>query len=667
MGSQATASSSPHPQASVTDGASSSASDGTPQTPPPAMMHDAPCRPELVLTLTVEIAELLTADSTLAPLVSRAAVLIRDHLGIEDVGIYRYDATHNTIQPYVRLGARPPWMPETDRLRLPARGSRSLQEGAPLQEAILERRMVQVDGHDTSTPWTVMPLAAADKIIGALILHMRTGGEEKPSDETAIQALAQHLAIVIHHAERYDTEHRQREFAEKLNAVGHALSQTLDLSEILGMVLGQLATIVPHDRSSIMLEEDDAVVIRAARGFPKEANPLEIRVPIREDDVYGTIRRTQQPLVIPDVAARPDWQYVEDLPRARSWLGVPLVQEREVIGMLSLTRERPQPFTDEEVTLSASFAHEAAMALHNARLYANLGKVNTVLERAIAELRQRTEELEITNQKLKRLDQAKSDFITVASHELRTPLTVLSGYSQMLMGDAGLKRDDYRWQLVKGMQAGTDRLCAIVDSMLDMARVDNRALELKPEPLFLGVLIKSVVSSLKYILDDRDINFTLSEDIDELPMIEADTASMRKVFYHLIVNGIKYTPDGGSVRVLGRSLKLHEDAPVDGWVEIIVSDTGIGIDPSVQELIFAKFYQTGQVASHSSGISKFKGGGPGLGLAITRGIVEAHGGRVWVESPGYDEIHCPGSEFHVVLPVRPNTVVPDGLGIIDAE
>lgn len=91
---------------------------------------------------------------------------------------------------------------------------------------------------------------------------------------------------------------------------------------------------------------------------------------------------------------------------------------------------------------------------------------------------------------------------------------------------------------------------------------------------------------------------------------------------------------------------------------MVVSDTGIGIDPRYQDLIFTKFYQTGEVALHSSGKTKFKGGGPGLGLAIARGIVQAHGGQIWVESPGYDEVKCPGSHFHVALPLhQPETIM----------
>jgi signal transduction histidine kinase len=121
---------------------------------------------------------------------------------------------------------------------------------------------------------------------------------------------------------------------------------------------------------------------------------------------------------------------------------------------------------------------------------------------------------------------------------------------------------------------------------------------------------------------------------------------------HLIQNAIKYTPDEGQIRITGRLLG-EGMLPQDQTIEIIVADTGIGIAPHDLERVFEKFYRAGDVMLHSTGKTKFRGAGPGLGLTIARGIVEAHGGRIWAESPGYDEETCPGSQFHVVLPVQP--------------
>jgi len=119
-----------------------------------------------------------------------------------------------------------------------------------------------------------------------------------------------------------------------------------------------------------------------------------------------------------------------------------------------------------------------------------------------------------------------------------------------------------------------------------------------------------------------------------------------------VINAIKYTPDGGKINITGLTVSPGQMNLPDGGVEVIVADTGIGIAPEYLDLIFTKFYQTGELALHSTGRTKFKGAGPGLGLAIARGIVEAHRGKIWAESPGHDEDKCPGSQFHVVLPLR---------------
>jgi signal transduction histidine kinase len=159
-------------------------------------------------------------------------------------------------------------------------------------------------------------------------------------------------------------------------------------------------------------------------------------------------------------------------------------------------------------------------------------------------------------------------------------------------------------------------------------------------------VIEKVRRFFQAAFEDRKIKFVTS-GLTDLPEICADKGFVYKVFYHVIGNAIKYTPDGGKVTVTGRTLQ-ESGRPA---VELVVKDTGIGIDPEYQQLVFEKFFQTGEVLLHSSGKTKFKGGGPGLGLAIARGIIEAHQGRIWLESPGQNEKTNPGTTMFVRLPV----------------
>jgi signal transduction histidine kinase len=126
--------------------------------------------------------------------------------------------------------------------------------------------------------------------------------------------------------------------------------------------------------------------------------------------------------------------------------------------------------------------------------------------------------------------------------------------------------------------------------------------------------------------------------------IYLDAPRITQALRNVIHNAIKYTPDGGTISIDGRKLS--------GFIEVTVADTGIGISAEDQATIFEKFGQLGRVDLHSSGKTKFKGGGPGLGLPIARGILEAHGGSIWVESEGYDEVRNPGSIFHILIPAR---------------
>ncbi len=277
-----------------------------------------------------------------------------------------------------------------------------------------------------------------------------------------------------------------------------------------------------------------------------------------------------------------------------------------------------------------------------------IGMLANTFDEMTARLQERTVELERANAILQRIDKTKTNFIQISAHELRTPLTLIMGYSQMLEEDT--KHDPEMLKLAQGILEGSERMADVVESMLDVSRIDSDSLSLKTTNLELGPLIRKVWKGFADAFEERKIEFDM-DGLEKLPLIPADPDMLQKVFYHLIMNAVKYTPDGGQVKVVGRYLNSAEPPQI----EIAVCDTGIGVDPAMANLIFEKFHQTGEVLMHSSGKTKFKGGGPGLGLAIARGIVEAHGGRIWVESPGYNEETFPGSKFIVSLPAQKDT------------
>jgi signal transduction histidine kinase len=244
------------------------------------------------------------------------------------------------------------------------------------------------------------------------------------------------------------------------------------------------------------------------------------------------------------------------------------------------------------------------------------------------------------------MDRTKIRFIQVSAHELRTPLTLVQGYAQMVQMKA--KGNPAFEKYANGIVDGTTRMVDIIDNLLDASRIDSNLLEIMPAEVEIEELIEKARNAFSASFDERKISFN-TEDFSDFPAIDADKNLLYKVFYHVIMNAIKYTPDGGTVTVSGRTIDADNG---NSEVEISFKDTGIGVDPQYQELVFGKFYQTGEVLLHSSGKTKFKGGGPGLGLAISRGIMDAHHGRIWLESPGYDETTYPGTTVFIRLPIH---------------
>jgi signal transduction histidine kinase len=366
-----------------------------------------------------------------------------------------------------------------------------------------------------------------------------------------------------------------------------------------------------------------------------------------DSPIVRFLREERKPLLQYDVDFSSD--FIDSPLKERKWMSslgldvyVPIYGKGEWIGLLALGPKPASRYTDEDLNMLSTIASQTAIALENARLVENLKKLNLQVRDAYAYL-------DKANHDLAKLELTKSNFISIASHELRTPLTVARGYAEMLLEDPALP-DQVR-EMVKGIHKSTLRQHEIMDSMFDIAQIDSRTLELHRQDVFLTELIRSVAQEQSKFVAERKQEMTL--DLPQIPSIKADPNTLQKLFYHLIINAIKFTPDGGQVTITARQVPPNNRDLPEGGVEVVVNDTGVGIDKDHQEVIFTKFYQPGDLLNrHSTGKTKFKGSGVGLGLALSRGIVEAHGGKIWVESPGYDDEKYPGSEFHVILPLR---------------
>lgn len=260
-------------------------------------------------------------------------------------------------------------------------------------------------------------------------------------------------------------------------------------------------------------------------------------------------------------------------------------------------------------------------------------------------------DLETANRRLRELDRLKSDFIIMVSHELRTPLTLISGYTHLLNTQVSLskKNDTVSSETLEGISTGLDsgvkRMQEVISEIIHVSHITSGTLDLSVGPLRIAQILRGVEKEYAPVCKERELTLTIG-DTDNIPLIEADGARLRTAIENVVGNAVKYTPDGGHITI---TVKL---IPNTDSIDIIIRDTGIGIPTEEQRNIFEQFYVLGEVAHHSTSKSAFGGGGLGIGLSITKGIIDAHHGRVWVESKGRDEKGLPGTAIHLVMPIK---------------
>jgi signal transduction histidine kinase/CheY-like chemotaxis protein len=435
------------------------------------------------------------------------------------------------------------------------------------------------------------------------------------------------------------------------NQVSQQITSILDTNALLQAVVDLIQTKFNYYFAGVWLWDTarEHIVLQAwsGRATGKDLKKGVVLSQRHMRGIVGSVCVQGRSRRVNDVRRSPLYIPMEALPLTRSELAVPLRIGETTLGVVDIQSENTSAFDIQDVDVLQALADQIAIAIRNATLYAQVTQFNEELE---AKVEERTEELQKAYSHLELLDRNKSDFISVVSHELHTPLTLIQGYGQILSGKKEITANPKLHDQISNIAVGAERMREIVDTMLDMARIDMKTLKLVIEPVSLSIIFDTLRETFAAALQERALTLNVA-DFDVFPFIQADPVAIAKLFEQLFTNAIKYTPDEGCINIEGKLLEAEDDTSPE-FLEVTISDTGIGIDLESQELIFTKFYTTGEVATHSTGKTKFKGGGPGLGLSIAKGIAEAHGGRVWAESPGYDEATCPGSQFHVVLPIK---------------
>ncbi len=274
-------------------------------------------------------------------------------------------------------------------------------------------------------------------------------------------------------------------------------------------------------------------------------------------------------------------------------------------------------------------------------------------QEVVNRLESKIRELETSNAELLRLDKIKDDFIQLTAHELRTPLTLVYGYSRLLQESSIVRRlKDESGEVkmfIDGLVDSIERMSAVINEILTVSRITTGRIDLSLGPTNLSEIAEKVVQSFAQAAQQR--NLLINFNPGQWPqLIQADSDLIELALSNVIGNAIKYTPDGGVVNLIARPGLTN--------VVLMFQDTGIGISKEDQARIFERFYTAGDTQLHSTSKTAFRGGGLGLGLAISKGIVEAHGGRIWVESEGRDEERLPGSIFYIDLPLQARITSP---------
>jgi len=420
-----------------------------------------------------------------------------------------------------------------------------------------------------------------------------------------------------------------------LNQAGAVMASTLDRDRLLDTVLGLVVENIGYRRMLLMLYDPRRRVAFGARvaGVPEEVAEAArgLQMPVQDDDsLQAELLVRGRSLLVTDIESVGRRVYPPILVLARrmgvtSFVCAPLKSTQHILGFIAAGRGE-EPCTQEDLDLLRTIASNVAVALDNAQAYQELAQLTQTLEQRV---RERTQELQAANEKLRELDRLKSAFVSIVSHELRTPMTSIKGYVENMLDGLTGALTEKQVHYLSRVKYNTERLTRMLNELLDLSRIEAGQVELHLVSVSIPELVMDVVEGFQASAREKSLTVRLEHQA-VLPMIQGDRDKLHQILTNLIQNAIKFTPPRGEIRV-------ESQMRDDGFVQICVADTGCGIARHEIDKVFERFFRGDSVPSEARGA--------GLGLAITKSLVELHGGQIWVES-----MVGQGSRFFFTMP-----------------
>lgn len=461
-----------------------------------------------------------------------------------------------------------------------------------------------------------------------------------------------------------------------VNDIAHRAAASWDLKEMLDSVLEQVAANFRVDGGGVYLVRHGGNVLQllVQQGIAPEVAEELCRLGPGEG-LVGRVAISGLPRSSADIGR--DSRLFSEQVRMAGWRGfqaIPLISQRKTVGVLFLFCYQQRIFNREQLKLLLAIGRQIGTAVEGGELLAELRwqhrltqASNRELELSRQQLHANLARLEEANRALERVDRMKSNFLALASHELRTPLTFVLSGSELLGSLVQQRLSEEESRILEMIHQGGKRLEAIIQDLLEVARIESQNLYLSRTSIDLPALLADLGREFRPLFEQRQIAFSCGEFPEPPAPLLGDPFHLGQTFRRLLENAIKFTPVGGRIAVdaILRSAAEIQQAEADlrpfcspffanlpqtSLLQVSVRDNGIGIAPEEQVRIFEKFYEVGDIDRHSTSRTGFGGKGVGLGLTLVKGMIEAHGGMVWVESAGTEGPES-GSAFHILLPL----------------